>query len=60
MKASQEIFEKMKKEWETFESNQADFNEKGNKSAGSRARKSIGNIRNMVTEYRKVSLEESQ
>ena len=34
--------------------------EKGNKAAGGRARKAIGEIKKLVTEYRKASVEESK
>ena len=36
------------------------FAEKGNKAAGGRARKSIGEIKKLVTEYRKASVAESK
>ena len=36
------------------------FAEKGNKAAGGRARKSIGEIKKLVTDYRKASVSESK
>ena len=43
-----------------FESNHKVNAEKGNKAAGGRARKAIGEIKKLVTEYRKASVEESK
>ena len=34
--------------------------EKGNKAAGGRARKAIGEIKKLVTDYRKASVSESK
>ena len=39
-----------------FESNHLVFVEKGNKSAEGRARKAIGEVKKLVTEYRKESV----
>mgnify|MGYP001196494660 FL=1 len=44
--------------WETFQENHRKFNEKGNKAAAQRARKSLGEIKKLVTDYRKASVEE--
>ena len=43
---------------ETFQENHRKFNEKGNKAAAQRARKSLGEIKKFVTDYRKASVEE--
>ena len=43
--------------FETFQENHRDFVSKGNKAAGGRARKSIGEIKKMVTAYRQATLE---
>ena len=43
-----------------FEDNHSTFSEKGNKAAGGRARKSIGEIKKMVTAYRQASVSESK
>ena len=51
---------KLKELWEEFEDNHEKFAEKGNKAAGGRARKSIGEIKKLVTEYRKASVAESK
>ena len=37
--------------FETFQENHRDFSSKGNKAAGGRARKSIGEIMKLVTDY---------
>ena len=53
---SKELYEKLKELWEEFEDNHEKFAEKVNKAAGCRARKSIGEIKKLVTEYRKASV----
>ena len=40
--------------------NHKTFTEKGNKAAGGRARKSIGEIKKLVTSYRQASVSESK
>ncbi len=57
---SDKLFESMKELWQTFEENHISFKEKGNKAAGGRARKSLGEIKKLVTEYRKTSISESK
>ena len=44
--------------WEVFQENHRKHNEKGNKAAAQRARKSLGEIKKLVTDYRKASVEE--
>jgi hypothetical protein len=44
--------------WESFQENHRKFNEKGNKAAAQRARKSLGEIKKLVTDYRKASVDE--
>ena len=56
MATSQEIFEQIKELFVQFE---ADHNGT-TKAAKSRARKSIGEIKKLVTDYRKLSVEESK
>jgi hypothetical protein len=46
--------------WEQFQENHRKFAEKGNKAAATRARKSIGEIKKLVTDYRKQSVLESK
>ena len=43
-----------------FEENHEVYSDKGNKAAGGRARKAIGEIKKLVTEYRKASVAESK
>ena len=50
----------MSKLWETFQKNHEKFSDTGTKAAGARARKAIGTIKKMVTEYRKASVTESK
>ena len=44
--------------WENFQENHRKHNEKGNKAAAQRARKNLGEIKKLVTDYRKASVEE--
>ena len=46
--------------FEDFQENHRSFSSKGNKAAGGRARKSIGEIKKLVTDYRKASISESK
>ena len=55
---SNEIYDSLKELWEDFDSNHNVFIEKGNKAAAGRARKNIGEIKKLVTEYRKSSVAE--
>ena len=57
---SKELYDSLKELWEEFESNHNVFVEKGNKAAAGRARKSIGEIKKLVTEYRKASVAEDK
>ena len=60
MASSKELFNKIKEHFEEFENNHEIYSEKGNKEAGGRARKHIGEIKKLVTEYRKASVAESK
>lgn len=55
-----ELYDKMNSLWVEFQDNHTKFNEKGNKAAATRARKSIGELKKLVTEYRKESVVESK
>jgi len=55
---SVDVYNTIKVLWEEFESNHNIFEDKGNKAAAGRARKSIGEIKKLVTEYRKASVSE--
>ena len=46
--------------WESFKENHGKFAASGNKAAGTRARKSVGEIKKLVTDYRKASVAESK
>lgn len=56
MANSQELFEQMKELWVQFE---AEHNST-TKAAKSRARKAIGELKKLVTEYRKASVDETK
>ena len=58
--ASNELFGKMEELWTEFHENHVKFTEKGNKAAATRARKSVGELKKLVTEYRKASVAESK
>ena len=60
MTNTNELYETLNNLWEDFQENHRDFSSKGNKSAGGRARKSIGEIKKLVTDYRKASVSESK
>ena len=55
-----EVYDSIKELFNEFEDNHSTFSEKGNKAAGGRARKAIGEIKKLITEYRKASVEESK
>jgi hypothetical protein len=55
-----EVYEQIKELWADVEDNHLNYSEKGNKSAGARARKSLGEIKKLVTEYRKLSVEDAK
>ncbi len=60
MSNSNDIFNEMNTFWDEFHENHMKFSNKGTKAAGARARKAIGNIKKLVTEYRKTSISESK
>ena len=60
MATAKEIHAKIKQHFEEFDSNHEAHSEKGNKAAGGRARKAIGDIKKLVTEYRRESVSESK
>ena len=57
---SKELFTKMETYWNEFNENHSKFTEKGNKAAATRARKAVGELKKLVTEYRKASVTESK
>ena len=60
MATSNELYNQLNDLWEQFQENHRAHSEKGNKAAGGRARKAIGEIKKLVTEYRKASVAESK
>jgi len=60
MATVKELHAKIKEHYEEFNKNHEIHAEKGNKAAGGRARKAIGEIKKLVTEYRKASVAESK
>ena len=46
--------------FENFQENHRKFSDKGTKAAGGRARKSLGEIKKLVTAYRQASVTESK
>ena len=58
--STENLYNQLNDLWEDFQENHRDFTSKGNKSAGGRARKSIGEIKKLVTDYRKASVSESK
>ena len=60
MANTNELYETMNNLWEEFQTNHRTFTEKGNKAAGGRARKAVGEVKKLVTDYRKASVTESK
>ena len=60
MATTNELYETLNNLWEDFQENHRTFTEKGNKAAGTRARKAIGEIKKLVTSYRQASVTESK
>ena len=60
MATTTELYETLNNLWEEFQENHRTFTEKGNKAAGGRARKAVGEVKKLVTDYRKASVTESK
>ena len=60
MATRDELYGQLNDLWEDFQENHRANTEKGNKAAGGRGRKAIGEIKKLVTEYRKASVEENK
>ena len=60
MSSTENIFNNMKELWTSLEENHNSFSNNGNKAAGTRARKAAGEIKKIVTDYRKASVAESK
>lgn len=55
-----ELNEQIAKLYAEFSENHNVYVEKGNKAAGGRARKALGELKKLVTGYRKASVEQSK
>lgn len=55
-----EIIEKINAEFEAFNADAGMQSEKGNKAAGTRARKGSLSLEKLLKEFRKISLDESK
>ena len=60
MATTNELYETLNNLWEEFQENHRTFSEKGNKAAGTRARKAAGEFKKIVTDYRRASVSESK
>ncbi len=60
MATTNELYETLNNLWEDFQENHRTFTEKGNKAAGGRARKAVGEVKKLVTSYRQASVDESK
>ena len=58
--STEKLYNEINELFETFQENHRDFSSKGTKAAGGRARKAIGEIKKIVTDYRKASISESK
>ena len=54
------LYDTLNNLWTEFQDNHTKYAEKGNKAAATRARKAIGEIKKLVTNYRKESVLESK
>ncbi len=60
MATSQELYEQIKALYESFDENHTQNANTGTKASGTRARKAIGELKKLATEYRKASVAESK
>ena len=58
--STENLYTELNDLWENFQENHSIFSDKGNKAAGGRARKAIGEIKKLVTGYRQASVSESK
>ncbi len=58
--STDKLYNDIKNLFNEFEENHSVFSDKGTKAAGGRARKAIGEIKKLVTDYRKASVTESK
>lgn len=60
MATTQELYDQIKALYDAFDENHNKNAESGTKVSGTRARKAIGEIKKLATEYRKTSVAESK
>ena len=60
MTKTNELYETMNTLWEEFSENHRTFTERGNKASGKRARKAVGEVKKLVTDYRRASVADSK
>ena len=60
MSRLEELYSQLNDLFTEFETNHQTNVNTGNKAAGTRARKAIGEVKKLVTEYRKASVEASK
>jgi hypothetical protein len=60
MATKNELYDQLNELWEQCQENHRAHSEKGNKAAAGRARKHIGEVKKLVTEYRKASVSEGK
>jgi hypothetical protein len=60
MATTQELYEQIKALYEAFDENHTQNAESGTKASGTRARKAIGELKKLATEYRKSSVADSK
>jgi len=60
MATTQELYEQIKALYEAFEENHNQNADSGTKASGTRARKAIGEIKKLATDYRKSSVADSK
>jgi hypothetical protein len=58
--STENLYNEINDLFEDFQENHRAFESKGNKAAGGRARKAIGEIKKLVTGYRQASVSESK
>tara|TARA_Y100001938_G_C8049214_1_gene410708 strand:- start:1042 stop:1227 length:186 start_codon:yes stop_codon:yes gene_type:complete len=58
--STQELFENIDRLYTEFRENHENFTNSGTKAAATRARKAIGEVKKLVTDYRKASVEETK
>ena len=58
--STDKLYSEIKELFEQFEENHTIFKDKGTKAAGGRARKAIGEIKKLASQYRTACLTESK